>query len=202
MAVNAAGAVIATAELEKGWGVPNNDCANFVSEVFKEAGYPSVFPYSSSVKTIVDSFPASLVSTDIGTAQLADLIIFGDDEHVMIYEGNNTVIGTAGADGQNKVIVCAADVVYTVNHPKPPTISKVLHTGLSGVSGSAPVYATQGVPGGLPGLTGEVAGGAAAAIFGTFSWLPGLALNAGVLIFAAALVWAGLKETLAAADGG
>lgn len=120
---------IATAQSQLGTTVPNSKwCANFVSSVFKSAGLSSVFSATSSVPALVAQFSGK-TSTNISTAQPGDLIVFGNNEHVMMYEGSSQVIGTAtNTAGVTKVIETNMNNVITDSGKVGPSL--VLHTGL------------------------------------------------------------------------
>jgi hypothetical protein len=133
------------------------------------------------------------------------LIVFGSSEHIMIYSGNGNVIGTAtGTDGTTKVVEVAMSSVV-------PGASAVLHTGLQsgGTLTSIPTagagYGSLTNPGALPGeIASGLTGAASSAVtnlFGTlFAWVPGFAVQAGILLVAAVLVFVGLKQLLAGAE--
>src|ERR1035437_10643533 len=107
--------VVDIATLHIGETVPNSNwCANFVSQVYKEAGLSSVFKASGWVPTLV-SQAAGKTTTNIMAAQPGDLIVFGNNEHVMIYAGNGHVIGTAtsAATGVTKVVQTDMNSVFT-----------------------------------------------------------------------------------------
>ena len=107
-------------------------CANFVSKVFKDAGLSSVVPASGWVPTLVNQ-AAGKTSTDITSAQPGDLIVFGNQEHVMIYKGAGQVIGTATvAPGVTKVIQTDWNNITTVSGINKPTL--VIHTNLDNSS--------------------------------------------------------------------
>ena len=120
---------VAAAQSHLGETVPNSNwCANFVSQVFKEAGLASAFSASASVPTLVSEFSGK-TSTNVTSAQPGDLIVFGNAEHVMMYEGSGQVIGTATeASGVTKVIETNWNNVYTDSGAIGP--SMVLHTNL------------------------------------------------------------------------
>jgi hypothetical protein len=141
--------VIAAAQARLGQTVPNSNwCANFLTEVFKSAGLASTFSASSWVPTLVKNFSAKgTVSTDLTTAKPGDLIVFGNSEHVMLYEGSSQVIGTATdmVTGITHVVEVPWNSVYTVSGAKGP--SMVLHTnlgqgGLGSGTSSAPLKNT------------------------------------------------------------
>jgi hypothetical protein len=255
-----------------------NDCAIFVSQVFAETGHGSIFGSSSWVPTIVGRFSGGQVSGDQGSAQLADLIVFGPDKagldgHIAIYIGNGDVIGTnTGSDGRTTVQKVSLASVRT---NAGTGFSKVLHTGLAagtstlvlplgslyrgttgtfdqaaedawlrgqlaalgmGPSGSSAAWFNAfntlkaaadpwvGKPyASLPDTTAATAiqsqgtdsslgaqwtgqlGDAAGTLFGAvsgamFGWVPGFALNAGLLLFAAGLVWVGMKQVVGSVE--
>ena len=121
---------IAAAQARLGQTVPNSTwCANFISEVYKSAGLSSVFSATGYVPTLVGQFSGK-TSTDITTAKPGDLIVFGNNEHVMLYEGSSTVIGTATnvSTGVSTVIETNWSNVYTDSGAKGPSL--VLHTNL------------------------------------------------------------------------
>ena len=125
-----ASTAIAVAQLHVGEQVPNSNwCANFVSQVYKEAGLSSIFSSTASVPNLVGQFTGK-TSTNITSAQPGDLIVFGSNEHVMMYEGNGLVIGTATdvSTGISKVIETDWNNVYTDSGAKGP--SMVIHTNL------------------------------------------------------------------------
>lgn len=114
-----------------------NQCANFVSQVFKDAGLSSVFKSTGYVPTLVNE-SAGKTSTDILSAQPGDLIVFGKNEHVMLYEGAGKVIGTSTlSSGVTKVLETDWNNVYTASGAKGPTL--VIHTNLDN---SAPTTKT------------------------------------------------------------
>jgi hypothetical protein len=121
---------IAVAQLHVGEVVPNSNwCANFVSQVYKEAGLSSFFSATGSVPTLVGEFTGK-TSKNITSAQPGDLIVFGDNEHVMLYEGSGKVIGTATDTSTNisRVIETDWNNVYTNSGAKGPSL--VIHTNL------------------------------------------------------------------------
>src|ERR1035437_4149187 len=127
-----ASTVVDIAKLHVGETVPNSIwCANFVSQVYKEAGLSSVFKASGWVPTLV-SQAAGKTSTDINSAQPGDLIVFGNNEHVMLYEGKGLVIGTATnvSTHVSSVIETDWNTVYTDSGAKGPKL--VIHTNLDG----------------------------------------------------------------------
>jgi hypothetical protein len=216
----AADGVIATARSQKGSVTSATDCASFVSGVIAESGVaptgtPQSFTWSGSswVPTIVGEFPPADISGDLSSAQPGDLIVFGSSEHIMIYSGNGNVIGTAtGTDGVTKVVEVAMSSVS-------PGATAVLHTGLQsgGTLTSIPTagagYGSLTNPGAIPGeiasgLTGAASSavtnlfdaGASVAIGTLFAWVPGFAVQAGILLVAAVLVFVGLKQLLAGAE--
>jgi hypothetical protein len=168
-------------------------CAKFVSQVFKEAGYPGVFASTNSVPTLVGEFLPSQRSSVLADAQPADMIVFGPDPvtkapyaHVMIYEGNNFVVGTVTDSETGITTVQRKDVGAIV-----PPFVLVLQTGMA--AGQTvdlnPVDAANAVA--------TATANAITAGFGTaFAWVPGFALSAGILVFAAVLVWTGVKEVV------
>ena len=180
-------ALIADARKHKGLVTGPKDCANFVSVVFEETGNATVFGMSGSVPTIVGRFSADQQSTDQSSATGADLIVFGNDDHIMIYSGNGLVVGTStGADKVTKVVEVPIAAVRTGPNAD-LGFSKVLHTDLTHTPNSL----------GPPDLNPiDIAGGAAGAVGTMFAWVPGFALNAGVLLFAAVLVFMGLREVV------
>ena len=195
--------VIGYAESKKGESRDVNGCADFVSEAFAvgcgTAKVPMPFTKSGWVPDIVSQFPPSAITSDVGSARPADLIIFGDNEHVMIYTGNGYVVGTLGGKGTTTVQDKAIGAVVTVNHPTTPVPVKVIHTGL----------ASTDVIGGLVGAIGVVTNpgkavsdvtGAIGALFGDWKWVPTFAINAGILVGAGALVYVGLKQVVAGAE--
>ena len=97
--------VLAAATARLGEVTNENACATFVSQVFKAAGAGSAFPFSGWVPTIVGSFSGAQISNDPQTAMPADLIVFGKNEHIAIYEGSGQVIGTGtGKSGATTVV--------------------------------------------------------------------------------------------------
>jgi len=124
-----ASTAIDVAKMHVGETVPKKWCANFVSQVYKEAGFSSIFSASGYVPTLVAQFTGKS-STDVTTAQPGDLIVFGNNEHVMMYEGAGKVIGTAtnGQTGISSVIETDWNNVYTDSGAKGPSL--VLHTNL------------------------------------------------------------------------
>jgi hypothetical protein len=197
--VSRAQTVIQVARFEMGKRTSDNGCASEVSLIFKQAGAASAFKQSSSVKTIVSSFKAADISTSIGTAELADLIVFGDDEHVMVYSGNGLVIGTWTHPNAATIVgEVSATSVVTDNHRTPPTISKILHTHLTGVADpdNKTIVAANdhtAVWDAAASTVGDAVGG----MFGTmFAWVPSFAVNAGIVVVAGALVVAGAKGLL------
>jgi hypothetical protein len=291
----AADDVLVAAGAHIGEKAGDNDCAKFVTQAFREAGHSSAFSGSNWVPSIAAQFSGAQVSTDLSTAKRADLIDFGSDDHIMIYSGNDMVVGTAGSsDSKGNLIPGTTYVVQKLVASITPGFSKVLHTGMDTGSGSgsdtsttgggsetvqvdfgsriradyksssaaaagtvdpdpkltdawrenwidgvierrgqggfdatytspsqSPIYqplkaASQAYVGspisqlpasltvtlatrpagatlGVPGLNlGDPLG----AIFGNFAWVPGLLLNAGIVVFAAVLVYAGLRQTV------
>jgi hypothetical protein len=125
-----ANTVIATAQSQIGTTVPNSNwCANFVSDVFKQAGFASAFSATGYVPTLVTEF-AGKTSTDINSAQPGDLIVFGKNEHVMMYEGSGQVIGTLTSGTRTTVQETSINNVITDSGAKGPSL--VLHTNLDG----------------------------------------------------------------------
>lgn len=125
-----ASTVVDIAKLHIGETVPNSNwCANFVSQVYKEAGLSSIFKASSLVPTLVNE-SAGKTTTNILAAQPGDLIVFGNNEHVMVYAGSGSVIGTATdvSTGVSKVIQTDWNNVYTDSGAKGPSL--VIHTNL------------------------------------------------------------------------
>src|ERR1035437_5892578 len=129
----------------------SNDCANFVSQCVREANAAARittahWASSGSVPTIVGEFPASAIEAGIGNAVQDDLIVFGDNEHVMIYESNGRVIGTSGVVGGGSTVQeVDASAVYTDHYSaRAPGPIKTLHTGLGNS------YVPAGGGGGLP----------------------------------------------------
>jgi hypothetical protein len=122
---------IATAQLHVGEVVPNSNwCAYFVSDVYKEAGLSSLFAATGYVPTLVSEFSGK-TSKNITTAQPGDLIVFGNNEHVMMFEGGSTVIGTAtDASGITRVVETNMNNVTTDSGAKGPSL--VLHANLDG----------------------------------------------------------------------
>ncbi len=105
-----------------------NACATFVSQVFKAAGAESAFTPSSGVARIVADFPSSRISNDLQTAMAGDLIVFGTNEHIMIYQGGGQVIGTG--TGKSGVTTVVSVPIGAVTTDKGLGFSKVLHTDL------------------------------------------------------------------------
>ncbi len=169
-------------------------CASFVSSVFAEAKvYPVIagrtWSASSWVPTIVGEFPASQQSTGILDGLPGDLVIFGDNEHIMLYAGSGHVVGTGtGKDGITRVVeVLMKDVVTATGKG----FSRILFTGL-----------TTGTRLGQMDYVGNqvvAAGGSALGdLFGSmFAWVPGFAVNAAILVLALVLVLVGVRETVA-----
>lgn len=288
----AADAVVADARKYIGQSKCDNCCASFVSQVFGETGHGDIFGSSASVPAIDGRFSGAAVSSDLGSAQPADLIVFGGDDHIMVYAGNGRVVGTAGRFGSNGQLVSGSTTVQETDvGAVSPSASKVLHTGL-GNAGTSPVTVTvpfgsyfrstmasaiaapgnncgqspnyhkctaadfiftaagqaayvgeqsdgaatgQGAPtsawysgfqtatapwvgrnyadlpdsltvtayagpsSGLVDPVGTIVGG----LFGTmFGWVPGFAITAGILVLAAALVFAGLREVASSVEAG
>jgi hypothetical protein len=288
--------VLAAANKHVGEKAPNdNYCASFVTQAFREGGHGSAFAGSSRVADIAAQFSGAQVSADPATAMPADLITFGDNDHIMIYAGNDQVVGTGGLMDGNGVLIPGSTTIKVVpTGYVRPAFSRVLHTGLYTGHGSgsdtsttgggsatvqvdfgsriradyksssaaasgavdpdpkltdawrenwidgvierrgqggfdatytspaqSPIYqplkaasdpyvgsplsqlpasltvalATRpaGSTLGIPGLNMADPLGA---IFGNFAWIPGLLLNAGILLFAAVLIYAGLRETV------
>jgi hypothetical protein len=177
-----------------------NGCAQFVSDMVAEAGIAASitgakWSRTSSVPAMVAEFDDAHVYIGASipfTALSGDLVVFGKNEHVMIYAGNQTVIGTGGTSGATKVVSVPATDVYATSGGR---ITRVLYTGLGGAPPVVPASITIGP------VNSSAISDAVGSIFGNFAWVPILALNAGVLILAAALIWAGLKQTVGAAEG-
>jgi hypothetical protein len=174
-------------------------CARFVSDMFKEAGQGAIFPWSSSVPAIVASWPATRVLTRNSTplasmkmlASMGDLIVFGSDEHIGVMAGNGMVWNTNGGGGVNKVQLQDVSAIGTLSGGD---FSRILRTELSLSKGTD-------VVGNLVNPIADAAGGIAGGIFGAmFGWVPTFALNAGILLFAAALVFLGLREVVSGAE--
>lgn len=265
-----ADAVVAAARSHKDEPKGDNDCARFVSDVFAATGHGSLFGYHASVPDIVARFSGAVTSTDLGSAQLADLVVFGPNAngeinaHIMIYTGNGGVTGTGGkTDASGAMIKGSTRVV--VDYPMgsmSPRPNKVLHTNLTGALSAGIAlpfgkwfkehYPTE-VTGGstlttallqqwtayartYPALQGNSTLQLDAAmvnastyvgrklsdlpdtlsvasvdlnagipnpldLFGTlFAWVPGFAITAGILVLAAVLVYAGVREVASSVD--
>lgn len=198
---NAADALVADARSHLGEARTNQDCANFVSQVYKEAGHGSVFGSSNRVATIVSKFPADRIqNTDLNS--IGDLVVFGDDEHIMIFSDarDGKCVGTASTHDEDLrgVSVVREVFIRSIGTKKYPTACpvKYLVTALS----PSPEL-------GLPLLTdpgkalSDTAAQVAPELFGTlFGWVPGFALNAGVLLIAAGLVYVGAKQVVGAGE--
>ncbi len=181
--------------------VNENQCAAFVSRVFAETGNTAVLGGSSGrVGTLVAQVLAksvaksaqgeavgATVSTNLSTAIPGDLIVFGAAEHVMIYTGAGMVIGTSGVPPQKTIIV---EVPMESMSPKP---TMVLRTGIflatSGVGGQVTAVAT--------GLASAASGFLADPLGALFGWIPGFAVNGGILLASGVLVFVGLRQVLA-----
>jgi hypothetical protein len=189
--VGAADDVLAACQRHNGEVYPvkgaDGGCATFVSAMFKEAGQGSVFTPSASVPTIVANFPADRVkSFALLKVSLADLIVFGTDEHIGIYAGNGLVWNTNGAGGTNKVQL---QDVLTIRTISGKSASKDLETRFTNITD--------------PMDPGKAATDAAGALFGTmFAWVPGFAVAAFVVVLAAVLALEGGRMMLESAEGG
>jgi hypothetical protein len=169
---------------------PDGGCATFVSAVFAATGNGSIFGSSASVRAIVGRFPPDRVLTlGVLMASPADLIVFGNDEHIGIYAGNNQVWNTNGAGGVNKVQLQDVSIIRTATGLG---FSKVLKTGLSeaGSGTGTGVMKVGGLEGGLINTADALAA------FGTFAWLPGLAANGAVLVLVLVLAVVGIRQVV------
>jgi hypothetical protein len=201
--------IIGYAESKRGESRDVRGCATFVSDAFTvgcgTAGVSKPFSASSNVAGIVGQFPPSAISSDVGSALPADLIVFGDDEHVMIYTGNGNVVGTLGGEGTTTVQDKALAAVVTKRHPTVPVPVKVIHTGMAstdvigGLVGAGWDLSPIGVATD-PGQAVADVQAAIGAVFGDFKWVPIFAINAGILVGAGALIYVGLKQTVSGAE--
>ncbi len=207
--MGAADDVIVKAQSRLGEVQPDNkQCARFVSDVFKEAGQGQVFPWSTWVPTIVASFKArnrvfdkgGQATPELKWAMPADLIVFGNDEHIGIYVGNGLVINTNGAGGTPKVQL---QLVSIIRADSGGGFSKILVTGMSPWV-SQPVDPITVITKG----PGDLVNGAeqlpafAASVFGTmFAWVPGFAVAALVIVLAAVLALEGGRMMLESTTG-
>ena len=170
--------------------INDTQCARFVSDMFKEAGQGKVFPWSTWVPTIVASWPANrvLVTNEVVLASVADLIVFGADEHIGIFAGNGRVWNTNGGGGTTKVQLQGIKDIRTHSGGG---FSKILRTELSLSSGIGPA-----------GSLGNAAADAAAGLFGSmFGWVPGFAVAVLVIVFAAVLALEGGRMMLESTTG-
>lgn len=182
-----------------------NDCATFVSDAYaagcKLAGVPNPLRRNSWVAGLVNQFPKSAVSSDLATANQADLIVFGDEEHVMLWVGSgNKVVGTCGGQPTTGVwpepasgtLTKVVEIDYTearTNHygASPPPV-KVVHVGLA-------------QPGDVVSGVTDAVTTAAGGLFGAmFGWVPGLAANGAVLALIVWLAVTGIRQLLDSAE--
>jgi hypothetical protein len=194
--------VIAAAGARLGEVTNENDCAKFVSEVFRDSGNGLVFPYSTWVPSIVGSFRGTAISTDPQTAMAGDLIVFGTNEHIMIYEGSGMVIGTGtGKSGVTSVVSVSIGAVTT---DKGLGFSKVLHTGLTQMSGTELVKSPGTYGPTLNPLDAFGPGGINVdplAAFGTiFAWVPSFVANGAVLLLIVVLAVGGIRQVVDSQD--
>jgi hypothetical protein len=194
----AADLLISSAQALEGTPQCVDCCASVVSAAVANSGVgPQMvgvsWSGSSNVPNIVGEFPAALRSTDLSSAQLGDLIVFGASAHLMIYAGNDQVVGNVTDATTNVTTVAQVDISKVS-----PAFSMVLHTGLSGATSNPSAVMGPGVSAGGPlAAVGTVAGD----LFGTlFAWVPGFAVQAGILLVAAVLVFVGFKQLLAGAE--
>lgn len=207
-----ADAVIAAARKHLGnsgavfYSDPKNACAAFVSRVFQDAGVVPViagrkWSSSDSVPAVVAEFPSSQRDPSELDGNLADLVVFGANSHLMIYTGSGHVIGTLSTP---KTGPSSSVVTEVFIGDVQPAFSLILHTGLATGDQQTSLKTTSGSGLDPVAAAEAVAAATANAIttgFGTiFAWVPGFAVNAGILVFAAALVWAGIRELVASAD--
>jgi hypothetical protein len=201
MATWAAADILAYARSKKGESRCDTCCASFVSEAFTAgtaaAHVAMPFGATASVPALVGEFDPTEVELLSATSKVptkpADLIVFGDNAHVMIYSGNGNVCGTSGKAGSNGVLIPGSTTVV-VDFPMAsisPPATKVLHTNMD--AGDTVIDPL--------GALGDAITTATSDLFGTmFGWIPAFAINAGILLLAAALVFVGIKQTLSSAD--